>query len=298
MASCIGMAQLDCRAPPHLGASSSRRVFSFQAVGVDMSNHNEAARQNSRLVLRNGSRVAVIGGGPAGSFFSYFLLDMAERVGLKLTVDVFEPRNFDAPGPPGCNMCAGVLHESLVQSLAAEGINLPTTVVQRGMDMNVLHMDTGSVCIRAPRDEKRIATTFRGIGPRGLQEFRWGSLDGYLLSCALKKGATRINGRVSKVNRPHLGQGSGADTRLEVQTQDGKSCIYDLVAVATGVNTAVLKQFQDLNLGYQPPDTLKTLVREYWMGERDVAQYVGAGMHAFLLNLPRIEYAALIPKGD
>tara|TARA_B100000315_G_scaffold119829_1_gene109746 strand:+ start:301 stop:537 length:237 start_codon:yes stop_codon:yes gene_type:complete len=34
--------------------------------------------------LRDGARVAVVGGGPAGSFFSYFLLDMADRVGLNL----------------------------------------------------------------------------------------------------------------------------------------------------------------------------------------------------------------------
>ncbi|HEX9076336.1 MAG TPA: hypothetical protein VF932_11190, partial [Anaerolineae bacterium] len=121
----------------------------------------------TRPKLKNGSRVAVIGGGPAGSFFSYFLLDMAERTGLALDVDIYEPRDYDTAGPAGCNMCAGVLHESLVQSLAAEGINLPPTVVQRGMDMNILHMDVGSVRIQAPRDEKRIATTFRGIGPRG-----------------------------------------------------------------------------------------------------------------------------------
>ena len=33
----------------------------------------------SPLKLGNGSQVALIGGGPAGSFFSYFLLDMADK---------------------------------------------------------------------------------------------------------------------------------------------------------------------------------------------------------------------------
>ena len=42
------------------------------------------SRSASRLKLENGSRVGVIGGGPAGSFFSFFLLQMAERVGLDL----------------------------------------------------------------------------------------------------------------------------------------------------------------------------------------------------------------------
>src|SRR5512141_2261748 len=150
----------------------------------------------SSLSLDEGSRVAVIGGGPAGSFFSYFLLDMAERTGLKIRVDIYEPRDFDTPGPTGCNMCGGVLYESLVQSLAVDGINLPESVVQRGIDHNVLHFDIGSVGIQTPRCEKRIATTFRGIGPRGLMNFSRQSLDGFLLNLAVNKGACHIRGRV------------------------------------------------------------------------------------------------------
>src|SRR5512145_162587 len=65
------------------------------------------------LKLEDGSRVAVIGGGPAGSFFSYFLLDMAERVDMELLVDIYEPRDFSLPAPHGCNYCAGVISESL-----------------------------------------------------------------------------------------------------------------------------------------------------------------------------------------
>ena len=37
-----------------------------------------------RLFLDDGSRVAVIGGGPAGSLFTYFLFEMAERIGMEL----------------------------------------------------------------------------------------------------------------------------------------------------------------------------------------------------------------------
>lgn len=75
--------------------------------------------------LVDGSRVAVIGAGPAGSFFSCFLLSMAERAGLTLDVDLYEPRDFRRPGPQGCNMCGGIVSESLVQNLAMEGISLP-----------------------------------------------------------------------------------------------------------------------------------------------------------------------------
>jgi len=35
------------------------------------------SRRRSRRKLENGARVAVIGGGPAGSFFAVFALEMA-----------------------------------------------------------------------------------------------------------------------------------------------------------------------------------------------------------------------------
>ena len=106
--------------------------------------------QASELKLSDGSRVAVIGGGPAGSLFSYFLLDTANRAGLDIQLDIYEPREFSRPGPAGCNMCGGIISESLVQALAAEGIILPPTVVQRGIDSYVMHMDVGSVHIKRP----------------------------------------------------------------------------------------------------------------------------------------------------
>src|SRR3989338_8882687 len=91
------------------------------------------ATRDADLRLQDGSRVAVIGGGPAGSFFSYFLLKMAAAVDLRIDVDIYEPRSFSQSGPAGCNHCGGIVSESLVQILAAEGINLPADVVQSGI---------------------------------------------------------------------------------------------------------------------------------------------------------------------
>ena len=241
----------------------------------------------------------MIGGGPAGSFFSYFLRDMAERTGLKIHVDIYEPRDFNVPGPGGCNMCGGVIYESVVQSLAVEGINLPATIVQRGIERNMLHMDIGSVQIQTPRHEKRIATTFRGIGPRGLVEFRGASLDGYLLQSAVAKGARHIRGRVDEVGWvPHGHTADPGDKLVKIKTREGVFQTYDLVAVTSGVNTAILELFRDLDFGYQPPRTTKLLVREYLLGEEAISKYVGPIFHAFLLNIPELDYGAIIPKGD
>ena len=110
--------------------------------------------------------MAVIGGGPAGSLFSFFLLKTLALIDTEVTVDIYEPRHFDHCGPAGCNHCGGIVSESLVQILATEGILLPAEVVQRGIDSYVVHMDVGSVRIDTPLHEKRIAAVYRGNGPR------------------------------------------------------------------------------------------------------------------------------------
>ncbi len=253
---------------------------------------------SSPMKLQNGSRVAVMGGGPAGSFFSYFLLTMAERAGLKIHVDIYEPRDFNAPGPAGCNMCGGVIYESLVQSLAVEGINLPPTVVQRGIEFNMLHLDVGNALMQTPRHEKRIATTFRGMGPRGIMEFKGHGLDGYLLQSAIDKGAHHIRARVDEVKWSADDDKPDWRNRLvQVKGQGGSFQTYELLAVTSGVNTSTLKLFRDLDFGYQPPRTVKLLVREYFLGEEAVSRYIGPVFHAFLLDIPGLDYGAIIPKG-
>ncbi|HYB73403.1 MAG TPA: cyclic nucleotide-binding domain-containing protein [Candidatus Sulfotelmatobacter sp.] len=242
------------------------------------------------MALEPGSQVGVIGGGPAGSFFSFFLLELAQRVGKEITLDIYEPRDFSLPGPAGCNMCGGIVSESLVQALAAEGINLPPTVVERGLDAYVLHMDVGRVRIETPLHEKRIGAVHRGAGPRGLRETTWRSFDKYLLELARGKGAHVVPERVDGA--------SWVDGRPQPRTRNTPPKAYDLLAVAVGVNTTALKLFEGLGTGYRPPRTARTHISEFCLGRTAVARSLGSAMHIFLLNLPRLEFAALIPKGD
>jgi flavin-dependent dehydrogenase len=250
----------------------------------------EEMEKQKSFKLEDGSRVAVMGGGPAGSFFAYFLLDMAGRAGLSLRLDIYEPRDFTIPGPPGCNMCGGIISESLVQMLAAEGINLPPTIVQRGISAYMLHTDQGSVRIGTPLEEKRIGAVYRGPGPRGIKELKWGSFDGHLQSLAKQKGANVIRARVEEV--------SWQDGKVAVKGKGGPPEAYDLLAVTAGINTAASKLFEKLNLAYKPPKTTKTFIREYYLGEETIGKLLGSAMHVFLLNIPRLEFAAIIPKGD
>jgi flavin-dependent dehydrogenase len=217
---------------------------------------------SSQLQLNDHSRIGVIGGGPAGSFSSFFLLDMAMRMGIKIEVDIYEPRDFTQAGPSGCNMCGGIISESLVQILATEGINLPTTVVQRGIDSYVLHTDIGNVTIETPLREKRIGAVHRGGGPRDVIEFQWDSFDRHLQDLAVSKGARVIPKRADQVIWEN------GKPQIHVRNQDAQE--YDLIIVATGVNAATHKLFKNVELKYAPPSTTKTHIREYSLGAENI----------------------------
>jgi flavin-dependent dehydrogenase len=250
----------------------------------------EELQSLSSYELQSGSEIAVIGGGPAGSFFAFYLLDMAERIGKDLKVDIYEPRDFTTPGPGGCNMCGGIVSESLVQNLSADGINLPAKVVQRGIDSYVLHTDTGSVRIGTPLEEKRIGAVHRGPGPRDIKEVKWESFDGHLQSLTIDKGANIINDRVVDV--------SYENGMPVVKTRKGEPKQYELLAVAVGVNSPLMKGFSNLDFGFTPPKATKTFICEFFFGSDVIESSLGNAMHVFLLNIPRLKFAALIPKGD
>ncbi len=241
------------------------------------------------LELASGSRVGVIGGGPAGSFFSYHLLNQARQMGIEIQLDIYEPRSFEAPGPAGCNMCGGIISESLVQNLAADGIRLPAFIVQRGLKSYTLHMDVGQVRIETPRPEKGIAAVYRGAGPGGYRGPVSSSFDGFLLDLAVQKGA-----RILRERAEGFGQRDARPSVLASQIWRD----YDLMAVAVGVNSAALKLMRGLEIGYDPPRTTRAYISEVYLGQEMISRYLGSSMHVFLLNIPRLEFGAIIPKGD
>jgi flavin-dependent dehydrogenase len=256
--------------------------FAHESTGTE-----EDARTRT---LSDGSRVAVIGAGPAGSMFSYFFLSMAETIGLDIGVDIFEPRSFCHRGPAGCNHCGGIVSESLVQRLATEGIRLPDDVVQRGIESYTLHMDVGDVEIATPLMEKRIAAIYRGNGPKQSEKLDTHSFDGYLLELAEEKGATIVRELVTDVQR--------GDDHLTVCGANRTCGDYDLVVLATGVNSRLMEMLEDGTQEFAKPERTKTFICEFNLGRELIQETFGPSMHVFLLDIPRLEFAALIPKGD
>jgi flavin-dependent dehydrogenase len=222
--------------------------------------------------------------------FTYFVRQMAESVGLDVAVEIYEPRFFNHRGPAGCNHCGGIVSESLVQLLASEGITLPPTVVRQGIDSYVLHTDVGDVRIEAPQDEKRIAAIYRGNGPRESEPISIIGFDRHLLDLSSSAGARVVRKLVKEV--------SWDEGRPRITSVDGASAVYDLVAVAAGINSQAMNLLGAATPGFRPPATQRTFICEFRLGRDTVNEWFGNSMHVFLLDLRRLGFAALIPKDD
>lgn len=243
---------------------------------------------NQGIELTDGSRIAVIGGGPAGSFFSYYALEYARRFGLELELDIFESKDFTKIGASGCNHCGGIVSESLVQELATDGLVLPVEIIQRGINTYTMHMEQGTRVIRVPSDEHRIASVFRGSGPRGCLDKSIKGFDSYLLGLCQKKGAHLISEKVVTLEREEDGIMVGC---LKSPVQK-----YDLVVGAVGLNNKALDLFKNICPSYTPPEVTRAYISEFMMKPADIEKSLGSSMHVFLLHLPKITFGALIPK--
>ena len=241
------------------------------------------------LVLQERADIAVIGGGPSGTFFTYFALDFAQRLGIDINIDIIEAKDFNRPGPLGCNHCGGIVSESLIQMLSTEGILLPSEVIRRGIESYTLHLESGVTVIDTPFREQRIASVYRGFGPKGADDDTQSSFDGHLLKLCQQNGARIINERVTEVVR--------ATDGIIVRTNTLKEKKYELVVGAGGLSKQYLELFKSVIPGFTPPKTTKTHICEFYMEDALIDEYFGNSMHVFLLNIPHIKFGALIPKG-
>ncbi|MBF0613928.1 MAG: hypothetical protein G8237_01955 [Magnetococcales bacterium] len=254
------------------------------------------------MELTSGARVAVVGGGPSGSLSAYFLLDLARQTGITLQLDLFEPRDFTQTGPPGCNMCGGVISESLMQKMAAEGIVLPKELLLDAIDSYVLHTDSGAATIHPFHAEMRIASIFRGAGPLGAESqhpLPWSSFDQHLLEMARQSGANVLRRRVRHLDRTpeghprvflHPAKGDSSDSTEPFGT-------YDLLIGCVGLNGSGVRMFEEMRFGYRPPRNDRAWVGELYMGAKEVHRRLGHAMHIFLLDIPGMKFAAMTPKG-
>ncbi|MBC8320569.1 MAG: hypothetical protein H8E34_07595 [Bacteroidetes bacterium] len=242
----------------------------------------------NNLKIKDGSNIAIVGGGPSGSFFTYFTFELAEQLDLHINIDIIEGKDFNSCGPSGCNQCGGIVSESLIQMLSGDGIILPAEVIRQGIESYTFHLEQGNVVIEASADEQKIASMFRGLGPLGCIPDDRKSFDNHLMELCAAKGANIIRDRVIEMERKKDGIILRAKNNFEKE--------YDLVVGAVGLNKTTLELFSDLCPSFILPKTTRTFICEIQIDENQINKYFGNSMHVFLLNLPNIKFGALIPK--
>ena len=234
--------------------------------------------------IETGSRVGIIGGGPAGSLFALYLLHYADEAGIQPEVLIFNQRDFSALGPKGCKGCAGILSVSLLKNLSQMGLRIPGEVFQSQIAQYIVHSPYTSIAISNPEKEIQIASIYRGGGPRLSNYEKPISFDGWLLQEAQKRGARVKNLRPSRAIL-------GKKPLIEVE---GEKEEYDLLVLAAGVNA---KGFRILGSEYIPPTVRVMSQDELYAGADQVEAWLGNKAHVFLLPHSGLIFGSLVPKG-
>ncbi len=234
--------------------------------------------------IETGSKVAIIGGGPAGSFFALYLLHYARERGIHPEITIYQGRNFNEAGPKGCKGCAGILSISLIRNLGELDLSLPEEVIQGKIEHYAVHSPYTSISISNPEKGIDIVSIYRGGGPRISHDEKTVGFDGWLLAQAQRRGVRVKNKTVSRI---YLEQ----EASIEVA---GKRLEYDLVVLASGVNEKPVPIF---GLDYVPPQTRTMAQAELYTGTDLVESRLGTAAHVFLIPQSSLVFGTLVPKG-
>lgn len=234
--------------------------------------------------LEPGSRMAVVGGGPAGSFFAICLLRLARERNLDIQVEIYEARNFAASGPLGCNRCAGILSASLLKNLRGLGISIPQEVVLGRITSYQLYSPYGTAEIKNPDPFDDIFSIYRGSGPLHSHGQQVASFDGFLLAQAQSLGARVLHQKAQEISlRPSP----------TVRSNDAQE-EYDLVVLSSGLNSGTIPVE---GLPYRPPATRSMAQDELYAAPEDIQRFFGASVKVFLLPGADLIFGTLVPKG-
>ena len=253
---------------------------------------------NNKLLLKNGSKIAIIGGGPGGSFFAHFASAYAKEAGLDVSVKIYDRKSFCQRGPRGCNMCAGVISENLFNSMEEEGISIANFCVQRKIEGYCFQTQDESVVLHHPvvGHKPKIVTVFRGNGP--LQSEHEGniSFDDYLLNHVKKQGVEITFEIVKDFKLPDRD-----GDPVKVISGDGNSKSEfeaDLVVGAFGVNTGMMEKVANMGFGYKPPKTVRTCQCEIMLSQEHIEKTFGNNIFVFALGKCELKFASITPKAD
>ncbi len=254
-------------------------------------------------------RYAVVGAGPAGSFFAIYLLREARRLNRKIEVVIVEKKSSskledDRWWSKGCNFGAGGVSPRLSAILDKARIQIPEEIIRGEIDRIWIHGMWKNIPVKVP-SRMKMYSVFRGSLPSKVKERQRG-LDAVLLGKAVAEGAVLLQGEVTEVAYVDSGKPS---LTVKLASNDAISMPASFVAVATGVNARagkghdsnpLVQSIQEANPDFVPAKLRKTIVFEIRV-PREVLEKNLKNETYFIEYGSRdlsLEHIALVPKGD
>lgn len=264
--------------------------------------------------LPNGASVVVVGGGPAGSFFSILALRKAREQGRKLELTIIEKKkelyfcglSLPLSGAGGCNYCAGGISPKLADVLRENNLTLPESVIESKSKTIVVHGEWKSVELPIPAG-RDMFSVFRGTRPRQRVD-RCSNFDSFLMSQAVTAGAHVITGdvidiRYSPAGKPLIHYQTPADNGKASEILEA-----DMAVFSGGVNQVPGMELQTNRLfealtsmlpGFRPPKVRKAVIAEIQLKE-DLLRDIEGEVHFALYGSREldIEMSSMIPKDN
>ncbi len=242
------------------------------------------------LRLHDGDTVAVLGGGPAGSFFATHLQHLSRKHGIGLKVVIIERKSFATHGPVGCNMCAGVLGGNIVNMISGLDIALDSRVIRQNVEGFRINLNGIGSLIERPG--AKVYTVFRGIGPRPESSSEgFMGFDSFLLEEAKKAGVVVLIATVTDIVLP---QNPARDLCIVRYRNEGNvpgEMRAALIVGAFGVNSALSAKF---GFGYRGPGYWHTCQAELMADtESEITRYISV----FSRSRSKFLFTAITPKG-
>ncbi len=252
----------------------------------------------TRLRLTDNSKVAIIGGGPAGCFFANDAMRYAKKLGITIHITIFEYRDFSQRGPSGCNMSAAVIAGSLHAKLINDGIDLPGDIIRQEIKGYYFQTKEYGIELYKPQSNENssILAVYRGNGPLYGTHKGNHSFDYCLLRHVIDQGVGVIHEPVqelelsSDINKPA--------TIIYGKRNSIKRMEADLVVGAFGINSTIIDKIKGLNFGYIPPRTIRTCQMEIPLSRSFIKKSFNDDIHVFAIGQKPFRFASMVPKGD